>query len=124
MGEYLGFEPFTFSFLTFIEIGIIIFLVLFGKWNIITLSIFGIFTGFYLFMTVGALISRRMLERDTERLRAKTRKILEERRRIEIEKPEIEKEEPDFFSEENLEAQGIPSSCEMDLEDLENENGF
>ena len=119
IGEYLGFHPFIFSFLTLIEIGVVIFFVLFGEWNQITLLIVGTFTGFYLLITVAAVVDRRVLERDTERLRAKTRKMLEERRRIEIEKPEVEKEELDFLSEENLEAQGIPSSAVMDMEDEE-----
>ncbi len=44
------------------------------------------------------------------------RTMLEDERRMELGEPE---EEPDFLSEENLEAQGIPSSAVMDLEDIE-----
>ena len=48
---------------------------------------------------------------------------LEKRDKEQEEKVEVEteeKEEPDFVSEENLEAQGIPSSAVMDMEDEEN----
>lgn len=115
MGEYLGFFPSTFSFLTFIQIGVVIFLFLFGT-NTFSLIVFGIFTGFYLFMTVGAILFGKHIERKTEKLDAEIRKRLEARRRMELGEPE---EEPDFVSEENLEDQGIPSSAVMDLEDIE-----
>lgn len=59
------------------------------------------------------------LDKHTEKLRKKN---IEALRKLKV-KPKKIKEllEPDFLSEEDLEAQGIPSSCFMDLEDLEEE---
>lgn len=81
IGEYLGFSPITFSFLTFMEIGVIIFCFAFSPINEISLSVFGFFTGFYLLMTVGEKILRKMIERDTKRRRTELRETLEQRKR-------------------------------------------
>lgn len=119
IGEYLGLRPFVFSFLTFLQIGVTICFFLFGGWNQAAyLMGFGIFIGFYLLMTVGSIVWSGRLEKDTQKLRIRIRKMLEEDRRKELGEPEPE-EEPDFLSEENLEAQGIPSSGVIDLEDIE-----
>jgi len=112
VGEGLGFEPFSFAVWTFIEIGVIIFLLLFGI-NGLTLMAFGVFTGWYLLIWIGRWEGMR-IERRTKGLRSSIRKRYEIERGREIQKPE-----PDFVSEENLEAHGIPSSAVMDLEDIE-----
>ena len=116
VGEGLGFEAFSFGVWTFMEIGVIIFLLLFGI-NPLTLMVFGFFTGWYLLMWIVRWYSMR-LESENKKLRSSLRQTYEIDRRREIQKPEPE-EEPDFVSEENLEAHGIPSSAAMDLEDIE-----
>ncbi len=115
IGEYLEYPPFVFSFMNFIEIGVVIFIVLFGV-NAFTLTVFGVFTGFYLLMTAGSVVIGRRLEENVRATKISIRTMLEDERRMELGEPE---EEPDFLSEENLEAQGIPSSAVMDLEDIE-----
>lgn len=121
IGGYLEIDPIFFTPFTLIEIGVVIFLIFFGV-NTLTLLVFGTCTGFYVYLTIGSLVSAKRQKRYIKRLRAETRKIVEERRRLELGEPEPqEEEEPDLLSEENLEAQGTPSSAVMDSEDIEEE---
>ena len=121
IGEYLGFVPLVFSILTFIEIGTVLLLIYFEV-NPFTLLVFGFSTVIYLFLTVGSRFVMGDVEKNTKRLLAERRQMLEAIRRRELgqtESDEEQKDKPDFSSEENLEAQGISSSAEMDLEDME-----
>ena len=93
--------------------------------NILLLVILSCISLFVLWKIVSVWYDNRLRKdterrlRNVERMKKETRKLRKKKKAKKLGRKKVKKEKPDFESEEDLEAQGIPSSVIQDEEDIE-----